>query len=222
MLGEALADARLSDARRRFRRRRPDHPGGLHRARQLSPDPQHRAAAGWRPRRPRFEAAPRGDNAGSRRRPWSTSISAAPPRISPCSASSRPGEITMLLDGRGAFQSALANPQRRDHRPRQRPLPADHRHHPYRLVGPACSSPAADRSTPALIAADVGRAQPGLAAAVPQRRQRQWLAGRDGLVPDRRPAAGLRLAAGTEYGPSSARRAAGAHRPFGIPSRRPP
>ena len=111
---QALTSARIADARPRFRRRRPDHPGRLRRARQ----PTGRSAAASSRRisttQTRFELAIRadGDNAGGGGA-GAIEIDVGGAAEDFALVGIQPsGEITLLLDGRDAFQQALANPQR--------------------------------------------------------------------------------------------------------------
>ena len=124
LLGEALTNARLADARLDFGDVAQIIPAGctaLDSYRQIrSTEPRRMATA-----QTRFEAAAARRN-GELAAPALVDLNLGGAGQDFALLGIQPtGEITMLLDGRDAFQKALANPRGRDHRPRQRPLPAD-------------------------------------------------------------------------------------------------
>jgi serine/threonine-protein kinase len=109
LLGEALTDARLSDVRLDFGDVAQIIPAGctaLNSYRQIrSTEPRRMATT-----QTRFEAAPRGD--GQLTAPALVDLNLGGASQDFALLGIQPtGEITMILDGRGAFQSALANPQ---------------------------------------------------------------------------------------------------------------
>jgi serine/threonine-protein kinase len=109
LLGEALSDARLSDVRLDFGDVAQIIPAGctaLNSYRQIrSTEPRRMATT-----QTRFEAAPRGD--GQLAAPALVDLNLGGAGQDFALLGIQPtGEITMILDGRDAFQSALANPQ---------------------------------------------------------------------------------------------------------------
>jgi serine/threonine protein kinase len=109
MLGEALTGARLNDARIDFGDVAQIIPAGctaLDSYRQIRSTEQRRMAT----TQTRFEAAPRGD--GQLAAPALVDLNLGGAGQDFALLGIQPtGEITMLLDGRAAFRSALANPQ---------------------------------------------------------------------------------------------------------------